>query len=142
MKPITKDVIKHIKHFFEKIDKYNPNFTVTHNLEAFGGKIPEFHTAFFPRKAFGWWEQVYFWDLQEQNEEVISVANKFYKEIPCEVSSYCYANFVDYDLGKSYLKAYYGTHVDRLIKIKSKYDPTNLFHWKQSIPVRKRDEMD
>lgn len=138
MEPITKKVMKQIRRFFKNVDRSDPNFFVTFNFERFGGKIPDFDTAFFPRKAFGWWEQIYYWDLQKQNPFVISIANDFYDHIPKQVSPFCYANFVDYDLGKKYLRAYYGTHVERLIKVKNKYDPTNLFHWKQSIPLRKK----
>lgn len=137
MKPLPKKVINNIKHFFDKVNKADPKFIVTFNFERFGGKIPDFETAFFPRKAFGWWEQIYYWNLQKQNAQVISIANRYYEQIPHGVSKFCYANFVDYDLGKKYLKAYYGTHVNRLIEIKNKYDPTNLFHWKQSIPLER-----
>lgn len=55
----------------------------------------------------------------------------------CQCKIYCYANDVDYDLGNKYLEAYYGDHLERLVQIKSKYDPNNLFHWKQSIPLSK-----
>lgn len=135
-KPVTKKVMKYIRHFLKKVNKNNPNFFVTFNFESFGGNIPNFDTAFFPRKAFGWWEQIYYWDLQKQNSYVISIANHFYKHIPGQVSHFCYTNFVDYNLGNKYLTAYYGNHVNRLIDIKNIYDPTNLFHWKQSIPLK------
>lgn len=136
-KPVTKKVMKLVANFFEKIDETNPDWQVYFNFEVFGGKIPHFHTAFYPRKAFGWWEQAYYWQLQEENGEILALSNAFYKNIPPEVSRYCYANMVDYDLGKEYLTDYYGSHVDRLIKIKNIYDPTNLFHWKQSIPLKR-----
>lgn len=47
------------------------------------------------------------------------------------------ANTVDYDIGKHYMKAYYGDKSRRLIRVKDEYDPTNLFHWPQSIPLTK-----
>ncbi len=136
MKPVSKKVMKQITRFFEMIDEKNPEWQVYFNFEAFGGKVPQFDTSFYPRNAFGWWQQAYYWQYQEESDELLALSNAFYKSIPCEVSPYCYANMVDYDLGKKYLKAYYGSHVDRLIKIKNIYDPTNLFHWKQSIPTK------
>lgn len=139
-KPVSKKVMKKITHFFEELEKINPDYLVYFNFEAFGGIIPQFDTAFYPRKAFGWWEQAYYWEFQEQNEKVLALSNAFYKSIPCEVSRYCYANFVDYDLRKKYLTAYYGSNVDRLIQIKNIYDPTNLFHWKQSIPLSRKPQ--
>ncbi len=92
-------------------------------------------TAFFPRNAFGWWYQAYYWPKQEQSPKVTALANEFYAQIPGNVSKYCYSNIVDYDLGETYLDKYYGNHVERLIKIKRRYDPANLFQWRQSIPL-------
>ncbi len=46
-----------------------------------------------------------------------------------------YQNFPCLDLA-DYLEAYYGTNLNRLIDVKTKYDPKNLFKYVQSIPVR------
>lgn len=140
MKPVTKDVMRGITNFFEMIEEKDPNYLVYFNFETFGGKVPDFDTSFYPRNAFGWWQQAYYWNFQEESEEVLSLSKTFFNSIPCEVSCYSYANMVDYDLGDRYLKAYYGSHVDRLIKIKNIYDPTNVFHWHQSIPLVKPTE--
>lgn len=138
-KPISKKVMRVIDQFFEEIEEEDPNYEIYFNFEAFGGKIPEFNTSFYPRKAFGWWQQAYFWEFQSESDRVLALSSAFYNRIPEEVSPYCYANMVDYDLRKKYLKAYYGSHVKRLIKIKNIYDPTNLFRWKQSIPTLRKD---
>jgi hypothetical protein len=135
MKPLTGNVIKEITHFFERLERRNPNYLAYFNFEVFGGAMTKNHTAFFPREAFGWWLQGYYWGQQKQSKEILALSRKFYAKIPPEVSKYCYANIVDYDLGRHYLKRYYGDHVDRLIKVKNKYDPENLFHWRQSIPT-------
>ena len=45
-----------------------------------------------------------------------------------------YQNYADAGL-KDHLKDYYGINVPRLKKIKSIYDPKNLFNFEQSIPV-------
>lgn len=135
MKPMTPNVIKKVTRFFKELEKRNPNYLVYFEFDALGGKVPNNKTSFYPRNAFGWWYQAYYWGLQEQNAEILSLSRKFYSEIPHEVSKYCYANIVDYDLGEKYLKRYYGNHVDRLIEVKDKYDPTSFFHWRQSIPT-------
>ncbi len=44
-----------------------------------------------------------------------------------------YQNYVDPNL-PNYLQAYYGSNLPRLQQIKATYDPTNLFHFAQSIP--------
>jgi hypothetical protein len=134
MKPLRKDIIKEVSKFFAKLEARNPNYLVYFNFESFGGKMKDNQTAFFPRDAFGWWFQAYYWGEQEESAKVLALSNQFYAKLPRKMFKYSYANIVDYDLGRGYLKAYYGDHVDALISIKNKYDPSNLFHWKQSIP--------
>ncbi|XP_037024135.1 chitooligosaccharide oxidase-like [Bradysia coprophila] len=45
-----------------------------------------------------------------------------------------YQNYMDQDL-TDYLVRYYGSNLDRLVSIKRRYDPGNMFHHPQSIPV-------
>lgn len=134
-KPLTKKTIHKVVEFFRKLEDKNPNFLVYFDFERFGGKVASNNSSFFPSQAFGWWEQAYFWEFPEQTEEVLALSRDFYKTLSNKTFPYCYANFVDYDLGDEYLHRYYGDHVDRLITIKQKYDPYNLFHWHQSIPT-------
>lgn len=139
MEPIKGNTIREITDLFRRLEEKDPNYLVYFNFEAFGGAMAKNpSTAFFPRKAFGWWEQAYYWPHQTQSDKVIDLSRRFYSKIPAQVSKYCYANMIDYDLGNHFLKRYYGNHVDRLIRVKNDWDPANLFHWKQSIPTRNR----
>jgi FAD/FMN-containing dehydrogenase len=45
-----------------------------------------------------------------------------------------FQNFVD-EAETDYLRAYYGSNFERLVEIKRKYDPDNLFRFAQSIPL-------
>ena len=36
--------------------------------------------------------------------------------------------------GDDWTRAYYGDNIDRLRRIKTAYDPDNIFHFEQSIP--------
>jgi len=135
MQPISSKTIKKITQFFNNLEKTNPDYTVYFEFDAMGGNIPNNETAFFPRNAFGWWYQVYFWSFEEETPQLLALSRKFYAKIPNDVSNYCYANVVDYDLGKYYLFTYFGNNAERLIGIKNKYDPSNLFNWEQSIPL-------
>jgi FAD/FMN-containing dehydrogenase len=45
-----------------------------------------------------------------------------------------FQNFADPDL-EDWAEAYYGTNYDRLVRVKARYDPGNMFHFRQSLPV-------
>ncbi|CAG8475906.1 7963_t:CDS:2 [Acaulospora morrowiae] len=49
-------------------------------------------------------------------------------------SYYSYQNYIDSEL-LDWEHRYYGQHFERLVEIKAKYDPNNLFNWNQSIPI-------
>jgi Berberine and berberine like len=46
-----------------------------------------------------------------------------------------FSNFPDPDL-EDWLHAYYGSNAERLLEVKARYDPENLFRFSQSLPVR------
>lgn len=120
--------------YFEQLQLDQAPFEVGFEFSAFGGKLAQGDTAFFPRNAVEWWHQAVNWNQQDQEAAALASIRQFYNSVAPLVSNFCYANDVDYDLGNQYLEAYYGDHVDRLIKIKNIYDPKNIFHWTQSIP--------
>jgi len=121
--------------YFEQLQFNQAPFQVGFQFTAFGGKLAQGDTAFFPRKAIEWWHQAVNWNQQEQEGVALASIQQFYTSVVPLVSNFCYANDVDYDLGNQYLEAYYGDHVNRLIQIKTIYDPQNIFRWKQSIPL-------
>jgi len=132
--PISPFAVQLTIDYFEQLKLSKAPFDVGFEFSAFGGKLAQGDTAFFPRSAFEWWHQAVNWHQQEQGPAALASIRQFYNSVAPLVSKFSYANDVDYDLGSHYLKAYYGTHVNRLIKIKNIYDPKNIFHWKQSIP--------
>lgn len=48
-----------------------------------------------------------------------------------------YVNFMDQEEGESRVRAAYGGNYERLVEIKTKYDPDNVFHLNQNIPPLK-----
>jgi hypothetical protein len=108
------------------------------SMYAMGGRAAEVgtdDTAFFYRKAeyIIWLDTV--WEerrFAEDNREWIS------KRFPCleAMTTGSYVNF-PYAKLPGYLEEYYGSHVYRLMKIKSKYDPFNTFTFPQGIKKSK-----
>lgn len=132
--PISQTAIQLTIQYFEQLQLSQAPFNAGFEFTAFGGKLAEGDTAFFPRNAVEWWHMDVNWPQQKQEAAALTSFQLFYDSVAPLVSNYCYANDVDYDLGAQYLQAYYGDHVNRLIQIKNIYDPKNIFHWEQSIP--------
>jgi len=61
---------------------------------------------------------------------------RFWAAMRPYASGQAYQNYVDPDL-KNYAQAYYGGNLPKLSKLKTKYDPTGLFTFPQSIPPAK-----
>ncbi|MCA9779898.1 MAG: FAD-binding oxidoreductase [Candidatus Eremiobacteraeota bacterium] len=105
-----------------------------------GGAIADVapdETAYVHRKAFGIssveleWTGPHPLELVERNLDWV---DQFHDELRPYTSDRCYQNFID-DRQQNFLTAYYGENLQRLVKIKQKYDPQNVFHYPQSLPT-------
>ncbi|TFG99070.1 MAG: FAD-binding oxidoreductase [Calditrichales bacterium] len=72
------------------------------------------------------------WDSPADDETCISWARAFYKASAPYASGGAYVNFMTDEEGDR-VAAAYGSNYDRLVQIKNKYDPENLFHLNQNI---------
>jgi FAD/FMN-containing dehydrogenase len=74
------------------------------------------------------------WDDPSKDDECISWARAFFKASLPFASGGAYVNFMTGDEGDRVSSAY-GKNYERLVQIKKKYDPQNVFHLNQNIKV-------
>ena len=101
-------------------------------LAGVANDIPSSATAYSARDArvvinvHGRWEQA------EQDDECITWARAFFKAAAPYASSGGYVNFMTADEGERVASAY-GPNYARLLEMKRRYDPENIFHVNQNI---------
>ena len=91
-------------------------------------------TAFMGREAAYLFSVDAVWDDPSQSDEVISYAREYLSEMEPYSPGGLYVNFAGFgEEGEKLVKDAYGAHYDRLVALKNKYDPTNLFRLNQNI---------
>jgi hypothetical protein len=74
------------------------------------------------------------WDDPAQNDEVIAYSRAYLAEMAPYSPGGLYVNFAGMgEEGEDLVKDAYGANYTRLVALKSKYDPKNLFHLNQNI---------
>src|SRR5207237_9119649 len=72
------------------------------------------------------------------NEKAIPWTKSYYDALHRYSAGGAYVNFLMVDEGAGRVKATYGDNYERLVAIKDKYDPDNLFRVNQNIKPSKR----
>lgn len=132
-KPLPDKAIDIILKFMPRANEQSHIF-----IACLGGKndkINPKYTAFVHRNMLGWLHINCQWEDQLQQKENVSWVTEFYGSLLPYLSDHVYQNTPDISL-KNYLYHYYGENLRRLISIKKKYDPQNIFHHPQSIPLK------
>ncbi len=108
-------------------------------LDAFGGafnRVPATATAFVHRSSLFGAQYVASWSARASEgvaQANLSWLRSFYAAMRPYAGRYSYQNYIDPDL-QDWQHAYYGENLPRLMQVKRRYDPGNLFHFAQSIP--------
>ena len=108
-------------------------------LDAYGGAINRINanaTAFVHRGALFSAQYSASWNVSDPGPAVTANhtwLNNTWQAMRQYASGAAYQNYVDVDLA-DWQHAYYGANLARLQHIKALYDPSNFFHFGQSIP--------
>ncbi len=107
---------------------------LTH-LNHFGGAVSQVSndaTAFAHRDAPFAFSQDSFWEDPDESEANIKWVQDFWQVMRAHSPKGAYVNFMA-DEGEDRVKESYGDNYDRLVELKNKYDPNNLFKLNQNI---------
>jgi len=136
-KTIDDKCIDIILYSINKLLEKKYDLMYQYNFTQLGGQVKNGKSCYYPKNYLIALTIFTTWTYQDLNLIALSFINKTYKYIIPYTSKYLFPNMVDYDI-INYMEAYYGNNKKKLIKIKTKYDPNNVFNWPQSIPVYKK----
>jgi FAD/FMN-containing dehydrogenase len=97
-------------------------------------RVKSAETAFMGREAACLLSVDGIWDDPADTEKVVAYARKFLAEMEPYSPGGLYVNFAGFgEEGEKLVKDAYGANYHRLVALKDKYDPTNLFRLNQNI---------
>jgi FAD/FMN-containing dehydrogenase len=97
-------------------------------------RVKDTQTAFMGRQAGCLLSIDGVWDDPTDGDKVIAYARSFLSEMEPYAYGGLYVNFAGFgEEGDELVKDAYGSHYARLVALKNKYDPTNLFRLNQNI---------
>ncbi len=130
--PFPDEAIDTVLHYLANTPTPPSNFFCS----SFGGNVrnePPGGSAFPYRDALFYCEPGAAWDDPALHGTALAWANNFWRALrPYGTTGYVNvpnASALDWE------REYYGANLERLRQVKAKYDPHNVFHFEQSVPV-------
>ena len=97
-------------------------------------KLPEDHSAVGNRSSVWVLNITASWEKAEDDKANIEWARTAWRDMRRFSTGGTYINLLTEDEGDERIHAAYGNNYDRLVELKSKWDPGNLFHMNKNIP--------
>lgn len=107
-------------------------------FDGYGGKIAqvsETETAFVHRNAHSVLQYFCQWQNANASQSRMAHVRSVHHNLRPYVSGFSYVNYCDTDIS-NWAHAYWGENLERLMDVKTKWDPENFFKHAQSIPAR------
>jgi FAD/FMN-containing dehydrogenase len=117
------------------LDELSPKIDA--EIIGLGGRMAEIsqgETAFAHRDGNLLIQWGIAWERPDQEHHRLHEINKFYQKLRPLMSDAAFLNYADCDLPDR-LYAYWSANLPRLIEVKRRYDPENLFHHALSVPL-------
>lgn len=123
----------------EKLQTHAPTIGGGLAFDSYGGainRVASEATAFVHRDKLACIQATYSWS-SATSPSFIAAGAQWLRWLEANVfdpATGAYQNYIDPTLSQ-WQSAYYGSNLPRLVSIKNKYDPDNLFSFAQSIPL-------
>jgi len=109
-------------------------------LDSWGGRIAQLgsHATAFPHRQARFLAQE-FVTFSTVPDDPTLTANRhwltsLWRSLRTSASGAAYVNYIDPELN-GWERAYYGANLDRLVEVKRRYDPDDVFRFAQSVPT-------
>ncbi len=131
MKGFSDDAIDTIVDHFARVTSPQSEVFIEH-LDGAVSRVREDETAFNHRDAKYSFLILSMWSYPDESERHISWTDEFWEAMQLFSSGGVYVNYLGEE-GEERVRAAYGPNYDRLVALKNKYDPANLFRHNQNI---------
>jgi FAD/FMN-containing dehydrogenase len=106
---------------------------VVEHLGGAVGRVPYGATAFSHRQAEYSITAASLWREPNESEHNIDWTRRLWEAIPSPAGDAVYANYLSDDEGDQRVRAAFGRNYERLVVVKNRYDPANLFRVNHNI---------